>query len=109
VFGGGSEDAQPWVVEHPGGGRVPAGRDIGARLLVQPPPGQAELGGHRQCFLVHDAMRLEQGIDVPRSPARIVGEGHRGAAEHVHVRDNASLGQPVAQMAESFFNTRAVE
>lgn len=66
------------MVEYPGGCRVPARRDIGTGLLVQPPAGQIELGSHRQCFLKDDAVRLEEGIGEtpPRCPCgRAVARG----------------------------------
>jgi hypothetical protein len=32
---------------------------------------------------MHDAMRLEQRVDIAGGATGIVGEGHRGTAEHV--------------------------
>ena len=81
MLGRGGEDTKTRVVEYPGGRRVPARRDIGTGLLVQPPAGQAEFGCHRQCLLKNDAVRLEEGIDVTSGPARVVCEGHRGTPE----------------------------
>lgn len=46
---------------------------------------------------MHDAVRFEQGIDVAGGAARVVGEGHRGTAEHVQVCDDASPGEPLAE------------
>jgi hypothetical protein len=109
MFGRGGEDAKAGVVEHPGGRRVPVRCDIGTGLLVQPPAGQAELGCYGQCFLKDDAMRLEEGIDVPGSPARVVRKGHRGATEHIEVCHHATPGQPVAKTAEGLLDARAVE
>ncbi len=78
MFGRGGEDAKARVVEHPGGRRVSVRCDIGTGLLVQPPAGQAELGGYGQCFLKDDAVRFEEGINVPGSPAsRMRGPSQR--------------------------------
>ncbi len=97
------------MVEYPGGGRVPAGCDIGAGLLVQPPIWQAEFGGHRVGFLKDNAVGLEEGVDVTGGPARVVGKSHRGATEHVEVCDHAAPGKPVAEAAECLLDARAVE
>jgi hypothetical protein len=43
------------------------------------------------------------------SPARIVGEGHRSAAEHVEIRHYAAPGQPFAQAAEGILDARPVK
>ncbi len=45
MLGRGGEDAKARMVEHPESRRVPAWRDIGTGLFVQPPAGQAEFGG----------------------------------------------------------------
>lgn len=58
---------------------------------------------------MHDAVRLKQCIDVAGSPAGIVGESHRGTAEHVEVRDHAPPGEAVAEAAERIFDARPVE
>ena len=91
------------------GGRVPARRDIGTGLLVQPPTRQVELGSHRQCFLENDAVRLEEGIDVTSGPARVVCKGHCSTAEHLEVCHHAAPGKPVAQTAVRLLDGRAVE
>jgi len=54
-------------------------------------------------------VRLEEGIDVPGGPARVVCEGHRGAAEHVEVCHYAAPGKPVAKAAEGILDSRAVK
>jgi len=109
MLGRGGEDAEARMVKYPGGRRIPARSDIGRGLLIQPPPGQAQLCGHGQCFLKDDAMRLEQGIDVTGGPARVVRKGHRSTAEHVEVSHHAASCKPVAEAAESVFDARAVE
>ena len=108
MFGRGGEDAKAGMVEHPGGRRVSVRCDIGTGLLVQPPAGPAEFGGYGQCFLKDDAVRFEEGIDVPGSPARVVCEGHRSAAEYVDVCHHAAPGKPAAEAAEGLLDARAV-
>ena len=85
------------MVEHPGCGWVSAWSDVGAGLLVQPPPGQAKLGRHGQRLVMHDAVRFEQCVHVTGSPPRIVGKSHSSPAEHIEVCDHAPPGEPVAK------------
>jgi hypothetical protein len=66
------------MVEHPRRRWIPARGDVGASLLVQPPPGQAELGRYGQRLFMHNA----------------VGSN----TEHVEVRDHAAPGEPLAAM-----------
>jgi hypothetical protein len=109
VLGRGGEHAKTGMVEHPGGRRVSTWRHVGAGLLVQPPPGQPQLSRHSQCFIVHDAMRLEQRINVASGPTRIVREGHRSPAEYIQVSHDATPSEPVAKAAEGILDARPVE
>lgn len=97
------------MVEHPRCRRIPAGRDIGAGLLVQPPSGKTEFGGYRQRFVVDYAVWLEQRVNVPGGPPRVVGEGHRSTAKYVKIGHDASSGEPVSQEAEGVLDARPVE
>ena len=54
-------------------------------------------------------MRLEQRVNIAGSTARIVGQGHRGAAEHVDVGHHAALGQPVTKLAEGLLDALAIK
>ena len=83
--------------------------DVGAGLLVQPPPGQAKLGRYGQCLFVDNAVRFEQRVHVTGSPPGIVGKGHGGAAEHVEVCNHAAPGEPLAEAAESILDASPVE
>ena len=58
---------------------------------------------------MHDAVRLEQRINVTGSPPGVVGKGHGGAAEYVEVRDHAASGEALAEAAESILEGRPVE
>lgn len=60
-----SRDPQPRVIENTGSGRVARRRNVGTRLLVEPPARQTQLGRHRPGLVQHDAVRLEDGINVP--------------------------------------------
>ena len=51
----------------------------------------------------------EKGIDVPRGTTRVIRQRHRGAAEHVDVRDHAALSQPVTEPSEGLFDALAAE
>jgi hypothetical protein len=104
-----SEHAKPWMVEHPGRRRIPARGDIGAGLLVQPPPGQAKLGRYSQCLIVHNTMRFEQSIHVAGSPPGIVRKGHGSAAEDIEICDHAAAGEPLAETAKSILDTGPVK
>jgi hypothetical protein len=105
----GSEHTKAGMVKHPGCRRIPARSDVGASLLVQPPPGQAKLGCYGQCLFMDNAMRFEQCIHVTGSPPGIVGKGHGSAAEHVKVCDHAAPGEPLAEAAKSILDARPVE
>jgi hypothetical protein len=109
VFWGSREYAQAWVVEDTGWRWVSARCHIGACLLVQPPVRQAKFSGYSSCFFKHDAVRLEQGVNVASSTARIVSQGHRSTAEHVDVRHHPPLGQPITETPESLFDALAIE
>lgn len=78
------------MIEHPRCRRIPARRDVGTGLLIQPPPGQAELSRHGQRLFMHDAVRFEQRVHVTGSPPGVEGEGHGSTPEHVEVRDYAA-------------------
>jgi len=58
---------------------------------------------------MHNAVRLEQRVNVTGSPPGIVGEGHRSATEHIQVGDHAALGKPVAETAKGILDARPVE
>jgi hypothetical protein len=75
----------------------------------QPPPGQAQFRAYCLCFFEHDAVRFEQGVNIPGGTARVVSEGHRSAAEHVDVCYHAALRQPVAEPPEGLLDALAVE
>lgn len=79
------------MIEHPGCRRVPARGDVGAGLLVQPPPRKPKLGRYGQGLFVHDAVRLEQRVHVTGSAPGIVGKGHGRTAEHIEVREDPRL------------------
>lgn len=66
-------------------------------------------GGHGQGFFVHDAVRLEQRVNVTGSAPGIVGEGHGRAAEHVEVRDYPAPCQPLAEAAKCMLYASPVE
>ena len=70
---------------------------------------QAQFGSYCLCLFKHDAMRLEQGIDVPRGTTRVIRQRHRGAAEHVDVRYHIALSQPVTEPSEGLFDALAAE
>jgi hypothetical protein len=61
------------------------------------------------CFFQHDAVWLEQGVNIPGGAARVVGEGHGRAAEDVAIRYHAPLGQSVPEQAESIFDALAAK
>jgi hypothetical protein len=54
-------------------------------------------------------VRLEQGINIASSTARVIGQGHRGAAEYIDVGHHAALSQPVAESSEGILNALAIE
>jgi hypothetical protein len=103
------ENTKARVVEHPRWRRIPARRDIRTGLLIQPPAGQAQFGAYCPRFFMHNAMRLEQRINIPRGTARVVSQGHRSTAEHVNVRHHATLGEPVTEPTEGLFDALAAE
>ncbi len=49
------------------------------------------------------------GFNIAGSTARIVGQGHRGAAEHVDVGHYAALGQPFTKPAEGLLDALAIK
>ena len=78
-------------------------------LLVQPPVGQAQFSGYCPGFFKHDAVRLEQGINITGGTARVIGQGHRGATEYVDVGHHAPLSQPVTKPAEGILDALDAE
>jgi len=80
--------------------RTAAGSDINAGLLVQPPPRPPQLVSHRPGFFHHDAVRLEDRVDVAGRPPRVVRQSHGGATEDVHIGGQAAPGQPVTEPPE---------
>lgn len=96
------------MVENACGVWVAAWRDIGACLLVEPPRRQAEFSRDRPGLVKHRAMRLEDGVDIPGRPARVIGQGHRRPAEYVHIADQPASGQPLAKPPEGPFDGRPV-
>ena len=97
------------MVEDPGGRRVASRRHVSTRLLIQPPRRQAHLGGYRLSFFQHDAVRLEQGINVAGGTAGIVSQGHRCTAGHIDVRHHTAPGRPVAELPEDLLDARTVK
>lgn len=97
------------MVEHPGCRRIPTRGDVGTGLLVQPPPGQAKLGRYRQCLVMHDTVRFEQGVHVAGSPPGIVRKSHGSAAEDIEISDHAAAGEPLAEAAKSILDTGPVK
>lgn len=65
----------------------------------------------RNCpgFFEHDAVWLEQGVNVAGSAARVVGQGHRGAAEDVDVGHHAAFSQSVTKPTEGFLDALSIE
>ncbi|WP_327041670.1 hypothetical protein OG400_33025 [Micromonospora ureilytica] len=60
-------------------------------------------------FVEHDAVRLEDSIDVPGRAARVVGQSHRCPAKDVDIRNHAPLSKPVAQPVEGIFDRSTVQ
>jgi hypothetical protein len=84
------------MVEHAALARVVLSGDVHACLLVQPPVGKAEIVRDSPGLLDHDPVRYEPRIDIASDARGVVGQGHGGAADHEHVRDDASASQPLA-------------
>src|SRR5206468_3797204 len=57
----------------------------------------------------HDAVGLEDGIDVAGRPAGVVGECHGGAAKDVDICDDAAALETIAQPLESVLNRGPIE
>ena len=100
---------QTRIVEHPGSIWIPTGRDIGTRLLVQPPPWQAKLAGDSPRFLKYDSVWLEHRINIAGCSPRVIRQGHSRTAKDVDVRDQTAPCQPIAQFAECTFNSFPVK
>src|SRR5262245_60905926 len=88
---------------------VLAACDICAGLLVEPPTRQPEFGGCRPRFLQHDAVGLENRVDVARSPTRVIGKRHRRTAEDVQVCHDSPAGQALAEPAEGILDGATVK
>ena len=97
------------MVEHPGRRRIPAWGNIGAGLLIQPPPGETKLSRNGQGLVMHNAVRFKQRIHIAGSAPGIVGKSHGGPAEHVEIGDQAAPREPLAETAKSILKTRPVE
>lgn len=97
------------MIKHARCRRISARRGVGTCLLIQPPVGQAQFSGYCPGFIKHDAVRLEQGINIAGSTARVIGQGHRGAAEYIDVGHHTALSQPVTESTKGILDALTIE
>ena len=92
------------MIEHSASVRVFFTGDVNAGLLIKPPVGKPEVIGNLACLLQEDSVRLEHRIDITSHARSVVGHGHRGTANHKHVRYDSPSGQPLPKRREGSFD-----